>query len=483
MNRLQFLLLTIVVAGCSDLGAPEMDMTAYEVSPPAQAHAADFPDLQPPSDFGFERDPLRGRLMGDMDGFPEWYCPKSVVTRDQMASFVVRMMHGAQTPLDPYEGGYSDVSESNVHAAAIRRLTDDGILYGCGEGAFCPDSSVTRAQMATIVIRLLHGADHESPPATGTVSDVNSAHLHAPAIEELVAEGLAPMCGANQFCPDRPVTREEMASFLVLARYRGVAQIAPLGTYKDVSTQNEHAMAIEVLRREGVTYGCEAPSIGYRVDGYPLTERQRDWLLYFAGRALPRLKAAYGDEDRANVVASRVIWWSLKEGVFGAFDDPFRHSICETPEGLRYLGAFDTCGLGQKWQVGLNAIEVPNATESEVHAAAAALYPGQTVDEVAIDLVSFGRALSASADAGEYPLNAEDMVLNDGYLMRSWLARDAAIGAYSLIDDIERDCVDGEENYCFSTKELTSRHFAPSKAVALRVQEDILRILVGLKPS
>jgi hypothetical protein len=42
-------------------------------------------------------------------------------------------------------------------------------------------------------------------------------HPFAPWIEQLAAEGVTGGCGVGKFCPDEPLTRAQMAVFLVRA--------------------------------------------------------------------------------------------------------------------------------------------------------------------------------------------------------------------------------------------------------------------------
>ncbi|MGH7341604.1 MAG: S-layer homology domain-containing protein, partial [Candidatus Rokuibacteriota bacterium] len=61
-----------------------------------------------------------------------------------------------------------------------------------------------------------HGPGFTPPAATGTVfTDVPQDHFFAPWIEQLAAEGITGGCAAGAYCPDAPVTRAQMAVFLV----------------------------------------------------------------------------------------------------------------------------------------------------------------------------------------------------------------------------------------------------------------------------
>ena len=96
---------------------------------------------------------------------PPRYCPDRSVTRAQMASFLVRAL---QLPPAPTPAGFTD-TEGNTHQANIDALAAAGITLGCDTDPlrYCPDQPVTRAQMATFLHRALN---HQSqrPPTTNT---------------------------------------------------------------------------------------------------------------------------------------------------------------------------------------------------------------------------------------------------------------------------------------------------------------------------
>ena len=79
------------------------------------------------------------------------FCPRSSVTREQMASFLVR---GAGPPGDRQQIT-SPMTRAAPHEADINRLAASGITGGCAEGRFCPRSAVTREQMAAFLHRAL----------------------------------------------------------------------------------------------------------------------------------------------------------------------------------------------------------------------------------------------------------------------------------------------------------------------------------------
>jgi ELWxxDGT repeat protein len=89
---------------------------------------------------------------------------------------------------------------------------------GASPPLFCPESATSRDQMAVFLLRALHGSDYTPPPATGTrFNDVPAGYWAAAWIEQLAAEGITSGCAANLFCPGDPVSREQMAVFLTRA--------------------------------------------------------------------------------------------------------------------------------------------------------------------------------------------------------------------------------------------------------------------------
>jgi hypothetical protein len=150
---------------------------------------------------------------------PLSYCPEGTVTRAQMAVFLLRGIHNA-TYNPPSAGGstgFADVPPTYWAASWIKQLAAEGITGGCGSGNYCPEGAVTRAQMAIFLLRSKHGASY-SPPAVGSTtgfSDVATNYWAAAWIKQLVAEGIATGCGTGTYCPEAPVTRAQMAVFLV----------------------------------------------------------------------------------------------------------------------------------------------------------------------------------------------------------------------------------------------------------------------------
>jgi hypothetical protein len=143
------------------------------------------------------------------------FCPTEHVTRSQMAVFLVRAAFGSSFQPPQARGQlFSDVSCGGFGADEIEWIATRGITAGCGGGAYCVSSPVTRAQMAVFLLKTLEGAAYVPPPAQGVFADVPAADPFAPWIEDLSARGITAGCGGGNYCPANATTRGQMAVFL-----------------------------------------------------------------------------------------------------------------------------------------------------------------------------------------------------------------------------------------------------------------------------
>jgi hypothetical protein len=135
------------------------------------------------------------------------FCPTQPVTREQMASFVVRAMELPAAQRDHFTDDAGSAHQDNIN-----RLADAGVTNGCGGTAFCPTGQVLREQMASFLARAL------GLPTTATdfFTD-DAASWHQPDINRMAASGVSNGCAPGLFCPADPVTREQMAAFLYRA--------------------------------------------------------------------------------------------------------------------------------------------------------------------------------------------------------------------------------------------------------------------------
>lgn len=145
----------------------------------------------------------------------------------------------------------------------IDALFAAAVTTGCGGGSYCPNDPVTRAQMAIFLLRGAEGGDF-NPPAVGASTgfdDVPTNHFAAAWIKELAERGITSGCSVSPrlYCPDNPVTRAQMAIFLLRARIPPIVPPTGSGTeFDDVGSGHFAVDFIEELAERGVTSGCSA---------------------------------------------------------------------------------------------------------------------------------------------------------------------------------------------------------------------------------
>jgi uncharacterized repeat protein (TIGR03803 family) len=185
------------------------------------------------------------------------FCPNAFVRRDQMAVFLLKTEHGSAHLPPSCVGAFPDVACPGLFADWIEELASEGITAGCGGGHYCPLSPVTREQMAVFLLKTEHGTSFTPPACTGVFTDVPCSSPFAPWIETLASEGVTGGCGAGIFCPGNPVTRAQMAVFLLKIEHGGsYSPPACTPLFADVACPSLFADWIEQLFAEGITAGC-----------------------------------------------------------------------------------------------------------------------------------------------------------------------------------------------------------------------------------
>jgi hypothetical protein len=150
---------------------------------------------------------------------PPLYCPEQNVTRAEMAVFLER---GLNDPgyLPPLGTGvlFADVPITYWAVNWIEQLYADGITVGCDTSPlrYCPNQSVTRAEMAAFLLRAKYGAGFTPPVVTESqFIDVPLTHWAVNWVAKLAADGITTGVTPTQFNPEGFVTRAQMAAFLV----------------------------------------------------------------------------------------------------------------------------------------------------------------------------------------------------------------------------------------------------------------------------
>jgi hypothetical protein len=163
-------------------------------------------------------------------------------------------------------------TEGAGYAAAVDALAEHGVVTGDRNGAFNPDRNLTRGQMATMLVRAL-----ELPAAATVAFDDIDGHPHADAIAALAEAGITDGCDADNFCPDRHISRAALASLLVAA-----FDVPATANRHFDDGGGVHEDAIHALAEAGIAAGCTAPVSGFCPTGDVL----RWQAAYFVARSL-----------------------------------------------------------------------------------------------------------------------------------------------------------------------------------------------------
>lgn len=177
----------------------------------------------------------------------------------------------ATVPAAGASGGSFSDDDASVHEANIEALFAAGITKGCGPGRYCPDDPVTRGQMAAF----LHRSGEVDLPVTVSPSFADvEGHLFENDIAWLAERGITKGCNPpanDSFCPDDPVTRGQMAAFLVRA-----LELGPAGD-PDPFLDDDGSVFVEDVARlasAGITKGCNPPANDRFCPDDPVTRGQ-----------------------------------------------------------------------------------------------------------------------------------------------------------------------------------------------------------------
>ena len=188
---------------------------------------------------------------------------------------------GGDTPPDPGIDGFTDVDEADLFYADILWLSQEEITKGCNPPAndlFCPDDPVSRAQMAAFLVRALDYTD----TGGGNLFVDDNTSIFETDIDKLATAGVTKGCNPpinDHYCPNAPVTRAQMAAFLV--RALDYTDTGGGNLFVDDNT-SIFETDIDKLATAGVTKGCNPPINDHYCPNAPVTRAQMAAFLHRA---------------------------------------------------------------------------------------------------------------------------------------------------------------------------------------------------------
>ena len=204
-------------------------------------NGAPYPDTDPDAYYSLPVRTLAAEGVFAGTECSDGFCPDDPIDRTTMAVWTVRVLDGAD-PQPVSSTRFGDVEASHPYAAFIERFADLGVTQGCRDGTvYCPDDAVVRAEMAVFLSRAYDLAEGPDPG----FRDVPSDAWYALDVAKLAASGITSGCGdGTAFCPERPTTRGQMATFLYRAENPESAGTGDSAAFSAVSAGDSHSCAL-----------------------------------------------------------------------------------------------------------------------------------------------------------------------------------------------------------------------------------------------
>jgi hypothetical protein len=171
-------------------------------------------------------------------------------------------------------GAFGDVPDGHWSYDYVMVIYNAQITAGCGAANYCPVSDVTRGQMAAFIIRALYGENFLFP-LTPYFSDVPSNHVFFKYVQKLKEVGITAQSGV--YGVDSPVTREQMAAFIIRARFGDTFAYTTMPYFSDVPSSSVFFKYVQKLKDETITV-----SSGAYMAGSSVTREQMAAFLYRA---------------------------------------------------------------------------------------------------------------------------------------------------------------------------------------------------------
>ena len=138
--------------------------------------------------------------------------PNAPVTRAEFTAMIARAFGLASNPA---AADFRDTA-SNWAAGYIGALAEKGIVTGYADGSFKPGSTITRAEMVTMIGRVLNLDALQTGTRAG-FTDVSSNYWAAGAIQQAASANLVQGVSASAFAPQNNATRAEAVVLIIRA--------------------------------------------------------------------------------------------------------------------------------------------------------------------------------------------------------------------------------------------------------------------------
>lgn len=165
-----------------------------------------------------------------------------------------------------YAASFPDVEETAEYAEAVDYISEIGIMEGDNNGNFNPNNTVTRAEMAAIVCRVLGETDNLTISAEFT--DVPIEHWANGYISKAAELGIVMGDGIGSFFPADNVTYEQAVT-MIIRTVGGEVEAEDEGGYQ------RNGLVLRLLQRKSYRRGSYRLRRQRLVDGIRVAKRQQ----------------------------------------------------------------------------------------------------------------------------------------------------------------------------------------------------------------
>ncbi|MHA2131785.1 MAG: FAD-dependent oxidoreductase, partial [Promethearchaeota archaeon] len=186
-------------------------------------------------------------------GYPQ-YKPAYNIKRDRISAYIIRVKYGEDFTLIDEENPYfEDVPKGHWAFRYIQKMYENGITAGCGGGHYCPDNTITIAELAALIIRAKFNKkecnngpaceDFNYPIYPAYFEDVPPSHWAFKYVQKLYDNGIDIYgCGTDNegnqiYCPTRIVQRSKFAQYLAISGYGNNFKYSTEQHFNDVNPE------------------------------------------------------------------------------------------------------------------------------------------------------------------------------------------------------------------------------------------------------